>query len=79
MKVTVQVSLKDSILDPQGEAISHSLKSIGFLNVNSVRQGKVIVIDLEETDHERGIKTINEMCKKLLVNDVIENFSIITD
>ena len=79
MKAIVQVSLKDSILDPQGEAISHSLKSIGFLNVNSVRQGKVIVIDLEETDQERGIKTINEMCKKLLVNDVIENFSIITD
>ena len=76
MKFIVRISLKSSILDPQGDAISNSLKSLGFENVSSVRQGKIIEIDLEECNLEVGLKTIKQMCNKLLVNNVIENFSI---
>ena len=76
MKFIVRISLKSSILDPQGDAISNSLKSLGFDNINSVRQGKIIEIDLEERNLEVGLETIKKMCNKLLVNNVIENFSI---
>tara|TARA_Y200000002_G_C22093708_1_gene419701 strand:- start:15 stop:254 length:240 start_codon:yes stop_codon:yes gene_type:complete len=79
MKFTVRISLKNSILDPQGDAISNSLKSLGFGNINSVRQGKIIEIDLEESNAGAGMKTIERMCNKLLVNNVIENFSIETE
>ena len=79
MKFIVRISLKDSILDPQGDAISNSLKSLGFDGINSVRQGKIIEIDLEETDCNRGIEITKKMCNKLLVNNVIENFSIETE
>ena len=79
MKFTVRISLKNSILDPQGDAISNSLKSLGFGNINSVRQGKIIEIDLEESNARIGMKTIERMCNKLLVNNVIENFSIETE
>ena len=76
MKFIVRIALKSSILDPQGDAISNSLKSLGFDNVNSVRQGKIIEIDLEEHNLDVGMETIKQMCNKLLVNNVIENFSI---
>ena len=76
MKLIIRISLKKSILDPQGEAISNSLKSFGFRNLNSVRQGKIIELDLNETNPESGIRTAKEMCEKLLVNSVIEDFSI---
>ena len=78
MKYIVRISLKSSILDPQGDAISNSLKSLGFNNINSIRQGKIIELDLKENNRERGLKIANEMCNKLLVNNVIENFSIET-
>ena len=76
MKITIYISLKASILDPQGEAIANALKSLGFDQVNSVRQGKIIEIDLKETDHNHGREIAKKMCDKLLVNNVIENFSI---
>ena len=76
MKFIVRISLKSSVLDPQGDAISNSLKSLGFGNINSLRQGKIIEIDLEESNLEIGLKTIKQMCNKLLVNNIIENFSI---
>ena len=76
MKFIVHISLKESILDPQGEAIANSLKSLGFKSINSVRQGKSIEISLNEKNHNRGIETINRMCDNLLVNNVIENFFI---
>ena len=76
MKLTVRISLKKSILDPQGEAISNSLKSIGFENLNSVRQGKIIELDLNESDPDHALELANAMCNKSLVNSVIENFSI---
>ena len=76
MKLTVKISLKKSILDPQGEAISSSLKSLGFDKVNSVRQGKIIEIDINETDNKKGLKIANKMCNELLVNNVIETYSV---
>ncbi len=79
MKFLIRISLKESILDPQGEAISNSLKSLGFDKINSVRQGKIIQIDLDENDRNRGLNLVREMCNKLLVNNVIENFSVETE
>ena len=76
MKFVVHIALKDSILDPQGEAITNSLRSLGFDSINSIRQGKSIEIDLEEENYQRGRDIINKMCDKLLVNDVIETFFI---
>jgi phosphoribosylformylglycinamidine synthase len=76
MKLVVRVSLKKAILDPQGEAIAISLKTLGFENINSVRQGKTIELDLKETDRKRAVKLVTEMCDKLLVNKIIENFAI---
>lgn len=76
MKVLVRIGLKEAILDPQGEAISNSLNSLGFEKINSVRQGKTIEIDLDETDSKRALELVTEMCDKLLVNKIIENFLI---
>ena len=76
MKLTVRIALKKSILDPQGEAISASLKSLGFEKVNSVRQGKIIEIDINETDSKKGLKIADKMCSELLVNNVIETYSV---
>ena len=76
MKLTVMISPKESILDPQGEAIFNSLKSLGFHQLKSVRQGKIIEIDMEEVDKDQGLEIANKMCEKLLVNKVIENFSV---
>ena len=76
MKARVTVMLKDGVLDPQGEAVKHALKSLKYNEVESVRQGKVIEIVLDETSEERANKSIQEMCKKLLANTVIESYEI---
>ena len=76
MKARVHVMLKDGVLDPQGEAVRHALGSLGFSGVEGVRQGKVIEIDLVETDPEAARATVTEMCEKLLANTVIESYSI---
>ena len=76
MKLTIFVNLKPEILDPQGEAIANSLNSLGFNSIRSIRQGKIIVVDLEESDKEVALIQGKEMCKSLLVNGVIEDFSI---
>ena len=76
MKLVVRVGLKEEILDPQGEAIANSLKSLGFENINSVRQGKTIELDLDETNRKQAVELVTEMCDQLLVNKIIENFSI---
>ena len=73
MKAKVEVMLKTGVLDPQGEAIRHSLGSLGFSGVEGVRQGKVIELDLAEGTSEAEVK---EMCEKLLANTVIESYSI---
>jgi len=76
MKVKVHVTLKNGVLDPQGKAIEHTLGSLGFDGVNDVRQGKFIELTLTETDADKARAQVDEMCKKLLANTVIENYQI---
>lgn len=73
MIVKVFVTLKNGVLDPQGKAIHHALEGLGFAGVNDVRQGKLIELDLADGTDDA---TIEDMCKKLLSNTVIENFRI---
>ncbi len=76
MKARVHITLKSGVLDPQGKAIGHALGSLGFTGVNEVRQGKVIELDLAETDKSRAEAAVKSMCEKLLANTVIENYAI---
>lgn len=76
MKARVHVMLKNGVLDPQGEAVRHALGSLGFDGVEKVRQGKVIELDLSETDEASARETVNAMCEKLLANTVIESYSV---
>ena len=73
MKAKVYVTLKNGVLDPQGKAIHHALEALGFSGVNDVRQGKYIELDLADGTSAADIE---EMCRKLLANTVIENFRI---
>ena len=76
MKARVTVMLKDGVLDPQGEAIRHALGGLGFQGVDGVRQGKVIELDLAETDAAKAEADVKAMCEKLLANTVIESYRI---
>ena len=76
MKARVHVTLKSGVLDPQGTAIGHALHNLGFSGVHDVRQGKVIELELEESDPKKVRATVESMCNKLLANPVIENYSI---
>ena len=76
MKAVVTVMLKAGVLDPQGKAIEHALGDLGFQGVDAVRQGKVIELDLAETDLAKAKEAVDEMCRKLLANTVIESYSI---
>jgi len=76
MKARVQVMLKQGVLDPQGEAVRHALGSLGFQGVAGVRQGKVIELDLAETDRTRAEAEVRAMCEKLLANTVIERYAV---
>jgi phosphoribosylformylglycinamidine synthase PurS subunit len=76
MKARVHVMLKPGVLDPQGKAIAHALGSLGFAGIGEVRQGKVIDLDLAETDATRARATIEKMCQQLLANTVIESYQI---
>ena len=77
MKVKVIVTLKSGVLDPQGKAIQQTLNGMGFANVKDVRQGKYFDIDIDESDEQRAKQSAEEICKKLLANQVIEDFKII--
>jgi phosphoribosylformylglycinamidine synthase PurS subunit len=76
VKARVHITLKNGVLDPQGKAIQHALDSLGFDGVDDVRQGKYIELDLSTTDKAAAEANVEEMCKKLLANMVIENYSI---
>jgi phosphoribosylformylglycinamidine synthase len=76
MKARVHVTLKAGVLDPQGKAIGNALHRLGFPEVGDVRQGKFIELELAETDTERAKGRLDEMCRKLLANTVIENYRI---
>ncbi len=76
MKARVEITLKPGVLDPQGQAIGHALVQLGFDGVGGVRQGKLIELDLDETDIETARARVEEMCRKLLANPVIESYAI---
>jgi phosphoribosylformylglycinamidine synthase subunit PurS len=76
MRARVTVTLKSGVLDPQGQAIVGSLKSLGFGGVLDVRQGKVFDIELEGTDRAAAELTLGSICQRLLANTVIENYTI---
>ena len=77
MKVSAIITLKKDVLDPQGKVILQALDGMGFENISEVRQGKYFEIDVNENDPNKAKAVVEEMCKKLLANLVIENFKII--
>ena len=76
LKARVFITLKNGVLDPQGKAIGHALNGLGFGSVGEVRQGKVIDLDLAETDAGKAKDELKAMCEKLLANTVIEKYEI---
>lgn len=76
MKARVHVTLKPGVLDPQGKAVAHALDSLGFAGVKDVRQGKFIEIDLAGQDEAAARDHVDAMCRQLLANTVIENYTI---
>ncbi|MET3589977.1 phosphoribosylformylglycinamidine synthase [Bartonella silvatica] len=76
MKARVIVTLKNSVLDPQGEAIAGALKSLAFTGIHSIRQGKVFDIVLDDQPSETAKQKLEQMCEELLANTVIENYTI---
>ena len=77
MKISVIITLKKDVLDPQGKVIQQTLDGMGFDDINEVRQGKYFEIDTKESDPKKAKEKVEEMCKKLLANLVIENYKII--
>lgn len=75
VKAKIHVTLKSGVLDPQGKAVEHALAAIGFGGVERVRQGKYIELDLAESDPERAHAKVDAMCRQLLANTVIENYT----
>ena len=77
MKISVIITLKKDVLDPQGKVIHQALDGMGFNDVNEVRQGKYFEIDVKENDPTKAKGIVEDMCKKLLANLVIENYKIV--
>ena len=76
MRFSVTVTLKKDVLDPQGKVVQNTLVELGMKDLKSVRQGKYFEIEIEEKDEQKAEKKIHEMCEKLLVNLIIEDFKI---
>jgi phosphoribosylformylglycinamidine synthase PurS subunit len=76
VKAKVLVTLKGGVLDPQGKAIAAALGHLGFSGIGEVRQGKYIEVELDETDRDKARRQVDAMCRQLLANTVIENYSI---
>ena len=76
MKARIHIRLKPEVLDPQGKAIGNALKGLGFAGVGEVRQGKLIELDLADTDPAIARARVEDMCRQLLANPVIENYAI---
>ena len=76
MKFSVTVKLKKDVLDPQGKVVQNTLNNMGFDKLKSIRQGKHFEVDIEENDKIIAEKKVDEMCKKLLVNLIIEDYKI---
>ena len=76
MKISVTVTLKKDVLDPQGKVVNQTLKNMGYKNIKNVRQGKYFEIEIDENDKKNVKKIIEEICEKLLANTVIEEYTI---
>jgi len=76
LKISAIVTLKKDVLDPQGKVVNQTLKNMGYTNITDIRQGKHFEIEINETDKEKAKKIVDEICKKLLTNIVIENYTI---
>jgi len=76
LKISAVVTLKKEVLDPQGKIVGQTLKNMGYKNIINVRQGKFFEIELNEDDKEKGRKVVDDLCKKLLSNLVIEDYTI---
>ena len=76
MKVSAIITLKQDVLDPQGKVISQALDGMGFKDINEVRQGKYFEIEIDDDDLDNAEKKIDDMCKKLLANLVIEDYKV---
>lgn len=76
MKVIVNIQLKEGVLDPQGKAVHHALSSLKFNEVNEVRIGKQIILDINDASKEEALKRVTVMCDELLANTVIEDYTI---
>lgn len=77
MKARVVVTLKKSVLDPQGQAVSRALGALGFPEVKDVRLGKIIELEVDENDPAEARKRLEQMCEKLLANTVIEEYRVV--
>jgi len=76
LKFSVTVTLKKDVLDPQGKVVQNTLLNLGIENLKSIRQGKFFEIEIDESDQNKAEKKVNEMCQKLLVNLIIEDYKI---
>ena len=76
MKISATVTLKKDVLDPQGKVVNQTLKNMGYDKIINVRQGKYFEIEINESDKEKAKKIIEEICKKLLTNIIIEDYTI---
>ena len=76
MKISVIITLKKDVLDPQGKVVGQTLKNMGIKNLNQIRQGKFFEIDMDEKDSIKAENQVKEMCEKLLANQIIEDFKI---
>ena len=76
MKFSVTVTLKKDVLDPQGKVVKNTLQNLGMSNLKTIRQGKYFEIELDETDLNHAEKKVDDMCKKLLANLIIEDYKI---
>ncbi len=76
MKFSVTVTLKKNVLDPQGKVVENTLDNLGFKSLRGIRQGKFFEIDINESDQEKAKNAVKEMCEKLLVNLIIEDYKV---
>tara|TARA_B100001013_G_C24599629_1_gene438235 strand:+ start:624 stop:872 length:249 start_codon:yes stop_codon:yes gene_type:complete len=77
LKISIIVTLKEEVLDPQGKVIQQTLNNMGFKGVSNIRQGKYFELDIDENNFQKAKSRADELCKKLLANLVIENYQII--
>jgi len=75
LKAEIYITLKETVVDPQGKTVKHALEAMGYRNLEEVRMGKLVVVKLNYRDKKRAIEEIEGMCKRLLANPIIENYS----